>query len=283
MKLLTNINQTIKPQINMRNLLLLFKSVLLVLILTVTSCQKSADDVSSFEKDENENYYKEKLDKLLLLQKVEKSNVLSSNKGSKSSKADGEFASYKEAYLFFSTLIKDFHSTATDTLYRSEKSEDNSITAKGGANNAIMNSSNTDVLSFSSNASNVATVSNTFGTAHISVSYSVALAISFGYTYMGASKYYYTAKYTTNTASALSVSYSGMGSAVPSPYLGITPGSNGSGTLSGNMEGDVTIAGTTFSFFISLSGGYTATQPPVPTTILPTSIFVTHTFYASAH
>ena len=236
-----------------------FLPLLCFILLYLSSCMKNENP--EIINSSIELVYKTKLYKLLNAKPIDNHTLqLKKDAGV----VDFKFNSYKEAYNYFKFL----ESKKVDTLLTialpvntSDMFDSRILTTTYGV----------DHIEYSASINSRAGLSGTFGTGSVNALYQVYTTIGYAWYKPGQMKIYTSKNIESSSTSGLSLFYSGAGTATGTAYI---TSSASSGSLIGNMQGVVTLGGTSFSFIINLSGGYTVNPPPTNTPV--SSVTVTH-------
>jgi hypothetical protein len=220
----------------------------LLLLFLFTACQK--------EKiiDPTELTYKRKFETLLKID-PQSNNKVSSN----SDVTHFNFKNYEEAYNYFKFLESKQPFSHIDTAHiSSDISERTSADADWR------------LITYSAFISTASSVSESWGISSVLLNFSLSYQI--GFSTINTSK-----AILSNTPGSGSLFYSGVGTASGSPTITSGGAFSYSGSIGGGMQGQATIAGSSFSFYLVLHGTYSFSVPNTPeeSSLVSTSFYVT--------
>ncbi|WP_442591322.1 hypothetical protein ACSBL2_08830 [Pedobacter sp. AW31-3R] len=221
------------------------KSLLLLLTfcLIMTSCKK---DVAKNEQLD-EAYYKAKLEKMVNLRLI--------GPTSPTNDSITKVSTFKEVYQSLKYL-----DNKDSLLVKSKASsivETDEFVSKDiqSINSSLAEDQGIDYKSYTAPASNTAQVSGAT-LSMVGVSYTSHATIGYTWKKISGVKTYLngTSGVVSSSASSPLVTYTGLGNGSGSAT--VTGGAGGQGHLSGSIQGSFSLGGSSWSFFIGLTGGY---------------------------
>lgn len=209
----------------------------------VFSCKK---DVSSVSLDKD-SPYKQKVQTLLNLKPIDEQTLKLKND---SGIVNFKFNSYEEFYEYF----KFMENKVADTIIT-----DVVMVPSFNFKNYDLLSNGVQYETYATGINSSAGVSRTFGTGTVNAMYQVSVTIGYNWTQTGSTKVFTSKQFMSSSTGGVSLFYAGVGTATGTALMNSY---SQSGTLVGNMQGTATVGGVTWSFIISVSGGYNANPPP---------------------